>query len=79
MPLKTKCENYIVEYNITEKNLADLPMFGIAVKCGNKQKEINNVFFTKEEAKARCKWLAENQVFPENLWDIMSDILNITG
>ena len=46
MPLKTKCEIYIVEYNITEKNLADLPMFGIAVKCGNKLKEINNVFFT---------------------------------
>ncbi|MBQ9758010.1 MAG: hypothetical protein IJW15_06335 [Clostridia bacterium] len=32
-----------------------------------------NIFFTGEEAAACCKWLAENEVFPVTLCDVLGN------
>lgn len=74
MTLKATCENYSLEYNITQNSLCDLPQYGLEVICGKKSVQINNIFFTRGEAEARCGWLAQNKVFPENLEEVLCDI-----
>lgn len=37
-----------------------------------------NIFFTKEEAIACCKWLAENNVFPVTLSEVISDLYHMS-
>lgn len=36
-----------------------------------------NLFFTKEEAEAYCRFFAENQVFPYTLREVLANILVI--
>lgn len=69
-------EDYVVEYYVTENVTDNLPPYGISVSCTDSETEtMNNIFFTKEEAFERCKWLAENEVLPEIFRDMMEDIM----
>jgi len=36
-----------------------------------------NLFFTEAEATACCKWLAENNVFPITLCEVLSDLYTL--
>lgn len=35
---------------------------------------VENIFFTEAEATAYCRWLAENDVFPVSLCDVLANI-----
>ena len=66
----------IVEYRITENISSKLPSYGIMVTRNDEPYDrLNNVFFTKEEANERCRWLVENDVHPELFRDMMEDIM----
>lgn len=77
MLITINCDEYTIKYDITENILEGQPFYGITVTCDEKTAEINNMYFTREEAILRCKWLAQNEVFPENLHDVMSDITDM--
>lgn len=68
--------NNIVEYFVTENELENFPVYGIkALSNGIVYEKMDNLFFTKEEAINRCKWLARNEVLPEIFRDVMADIM----
>lgn len=65
-----------VEYLVTENISDKLPTFGIMVTRNKETYDrLDNVFFTKEEAHERCRWLVENDVLPELFRDMMEDIM----
>ena len=70
---ETKC---VIEYDVTENEKENLPTYGIKVTYNDVMYEkMDNVFFTREEALNRCKWLVENEVAPEIFRDVMADIM----
>ena len=50
MPITTNCDEYTIKYDITENISEGQPFYGITVTCDEKTAEINNMYFTKEEA-----------------------------
>ena len=65
-----------VKFCITVGEVGKEPAYGIEVIHNNAVCEkMENIFFTKEEAEKRCRWLTENNVSPEIFKDIMADIL----
>ena len=68
--------SYVVEYYVTENKQNGLPPYGIKVMYNNEVcDKMDNLFFTKDEALGRCKWLVENDVLPEIFRDVMADIM----
>jgi len=68
--------SYVVEYVVTENKQDGLPSYGIKVMYNNAVfDKMDNLFFTKEEAAERCRWLTENEVLPEIFRDVMADIM----
>ncbi|MBR5155637.1 MAG: hypothetical protein IKW62_04045 [Clostridia bacterium] len=35
---------------------------------------VENLFFTEAEAEKYCKWLAENEVYPISLYEVLANI-----
>ncbi len=54
-------------YGIMAESLDDESDFGI----------IENLFFTQSEAIEYCKWLAENEVYPITLCDVLGNIYHL--
>ncbi len=52
--------------------------YGIeATLCGDDDTDcaaVENLFFTEAEAKECCKWLAENEVYPISLCEVLANI-----
>lgn len=76
MKFSLKQQDCVIEYSVTENLSEDLPAYGIKVTSDNTDVEkLDNIFFTKDEALERCRWLAEKEVAPELFRDIMADIM----
>lgn len=43
----------------------------------NDNGSVERIFFTEEEAAACCNWLAENEVFPISLSEVISDLYHL--
>ena len=79
-PIFSVSENGINFYVITADS-DNLRPFGIMAEMDNDKSDIEtveNIFFTKEEAQACCKWLAENEVFPVTLCDVLGNFYPVT-
>ncbi|MBO4940858.1 MAG: hypothetical protein J6D15_01430 [Clostridia bacterium] len=74
-PILSASGNGISFYVITG-NADSLRPFGIMAEMDNDKSDaeaVENIFFTSEEAAACCKWLAENEVFPVTLCDVLGN------
>ena len=70
-------ESENVNYYVTISNTDSERPFGIisTVKDDwNDTEQVENIFFTEAEAIACCKWLAENDVFPITLSEVLIDL-----
>ncbi len=68
--------NYYILYSSID---SDRP-FGIMATMELDTSDTNlaeNLFFTKEEALQCCLWLAENQVFPVTLCEVLENLYSI--
>ena len=54
-------------YGIMAESLEDKTDFGI----------VENLFFTQAEATEYCKWLADNEVYPITLCDVLGNIYHL--
>jgi hypothetical protein len=69
--------NYCV---ICDKNLTTGRRFGIMATLSGDETDSNavdNLFFTKAEAEEYCHWLAENEVYPVSLCEVLENIYHI--
>ncbi len=65
-----------VNFYVLSSNQAER-CFGIAACLENDNDDscsLENLFFTEEEATKCCQWLAENDVFPITLTDVINDL-----
>ena len=66
-----------VKYCVTTEPLNPERPYGIYTFMEDDQTDdgsAENIFFTKEEATACCNWLADNEVFPVTLSEVLSDL-----
>jgi len=76
MYIRVKYDDFTAEYSVSENHTEDMPPYGIRITCGEGDlQELENIFFTAEEAFKRCEWLAENEVFTQGFKDVMADIM----
>lgn len=69
--------NYFV---ICDNNLTAGRRFGITATLSGSETDSNtvdNLFFTKAEAEEYCRWLAENEVYPVSLCEVLENIYHI--
>lgn len=72
-----------VNYGITEVFSNNPQMYGISAKSlgedniSSDNYEVNNIFFTKEEAKAVISYLSKYEVCPCNMKDVLTDLLAV--
>ncbi len=67
---------YTVCSNISENNRA----YGIFAEVTDDKSDfgvVENLFFTQAEATEYCKWLAENEVYPITLCEILGNIYHL--
>ena len=66
--------NFQVVYN---KNSNSFKHYGISATMREDPQDcsiIENLFFTDAEAEAYCRWLAENDVYPVTLCDVLANV-----
>lgn len=71
-------EKFGINYYITRTEAENEPAYGISVIMKEDPSDANfaeNLFFTEEEAKRRCEWLSENQVFPVSLHEVLRNVI----
>ena len=78
-----KCENRElitsseeIDYFVICKKSENPRSFGILAVMHNDAEDIGcteNLFFTREEAQKCCMWLAENQVYPITLSEVLEN------
>ena len=71
-------EKYGINYYITRAEAENEPVYGISVIMKDDPSDANcaeNLYFTEEEAKRRCEWLSENQVFPVSLHEVLRNVI----
>lgn len=79
--LKTLADSNDVNYRIDTNHSGNDRPFGITATLktdSNDTASVANVFFSIEEATACCKWLAENNVYPITLCEVISDLYHLT-
>ena len=62
-------------FYVTERSLS--PRYGIYAVMESDTEDKNSaegIFFTKEEAVQCCEWLAENEVYPITLTEVLADL-----
>ena len=67
-------------YHVTQDENCSPPNFGIYAVSKNDsldQASINNRFFTENEAVMCCKWLAENNVYPVTIAEVLEDLFSL--
>lgn len=65
-----------IDYFVINKQSANPRTFGILAVMQNDDKDTGcteNIFFTKEEAQKCCMWLADNQVYPITLSEVLEN------
>ena len=65
-----------ISFYVISDNMDALRPFGIMAEMDNDKSDaeiVENIFFTPEEAAACCKWLAENEVYPVTLCDVLGN------
>lgn len=79
--LKTPADSQDVSYRIDINHNGSEKPFGITATLKSDPKDTAtaaNVFFSIEEATACCSWLAENNVYPVTLCEVISDLYHLT-
>lgn len=79
--LKTLADSCDVDYRIDINRSGSKKPFGITATLKTDSSDtasVTNVFFSQEEATACCKWLAENNVYPVTLNEVISDLYHLT-
>ena len=69
-----------ISYYVTTNSTGTERRFGVGATLDNDQSDtgiVENIFFTMEEATECCKWLAENDVFPVTLSEVISDFYQL--
>ena len=69
-----------VFYYVTQDENCSPPNFGIYAVSKNdslNQASISNRFFTENEATMCCKWLAENDVYPITIAEVLEDLFSL--
>ena len=67
-------------YYITQDECCSSPNYGIyavSKKDSLEQISIRNRFFTEEEAIKCCMWLAENDVYPITIPEVLEDLFSV--
>ena len=73
-------QNGINYYVICDRSASDGRRFGILSVLSDDEtdrKTADNLFFTQEEAENYCRWLAENEVYPISLCEVLGNIYHI--
>lgn len=78
-----KCKNYElitssegINYFVIQSESDNPRTFGVLAAMQDDTEDngcTKNLFFTKEEAQKCCMWLAENQVYPITLSEVMEN------
>ncbi len=68
-----------ITYGITESSNENVmgPTFGIysfVDKDRSESAKVENIFFTRDEALKYCEWLAQNEVYPITLVEVLKDM-----
>ena len=69
-----------VHYCIIKGDFQSQRPYGILASVkdiANDSEQAENLFFTEAEATACCMWLAENNVFPVTLCEVLSDLYTL--
>ncbi len=69
-----------ISYFITCKNTESPRPFGILATVQDDAEDTgcaDNLFFTREEAHKCCMWLAENQVYPITLSEVLDNFYRL--
>ncbi len=64
-----------IDYYVTQNNVSERA-YGIAAIMHNDKSDrasAENLFFTEAEANSVCKWLAENEVYPVTLQEVLEN------
>ena len=65
-----------INYYVTKDSTDERPygiMAELASDC-SEQATAENLYFTEAEATACCKWLAENEVYPVTLREVLDNV-----
>lgn len=74
---KTATLGQNVSYCVTMDEKATAPKYGISATVVGDESDTetaDNRFFTEEEARACCEWLAKNEVYPITLKEVLADL-----
>lgn len=66
-------------YYVTQDESCNAPNYGIyavSKKDSLDQVSINNRFFTENEAIQCCMWLADNDVYPVTICEVLEDLFS---
>ena len=89
MEVTRMCENHYddiitsshgIRYCVITGDPGSERRFGICATMENDQSDtdsVKNLFFSKEEASECCRWLAENNVFPVTLCEVLGDLYHL--
>ncbi len=70
---------YGINYYVTKNSDLERP-YGITAELesdSTDQMGTDGLFFTSEEAGACCKWLAENEVYPITLCEVLENLYTL--
>ncbi len=82
-----KCENRElvtsgtgIDYFVIQEKSENPRTFGILATSQNDNEDLcfaENLFFTREEAQKCCMWLADNQVYPITLCEVLDNFYRL--
>ena len=78
--LDTVTSEYGINFCVITGEPGSNRRFGICATMENDQNDtdsVENLFFSEEEAYECCKWLAENNVFPITLCEVLSNLYHL--